>query len=132
MDTVIQILFGPIQPFVWHPGRAYFVAASFAVLLAVSLLAGGGFKARVHGMILTACILWVLFGLNEHQARAKGWNIRVDLLLFWPILLVVSVASAWRGVCCMLTGEKNKENANKASDATSEPAPDADSSSHQG
>lgn len=131
MDTVFQIFFAPIQPFVWNPGRAYFMAASFAVLLAVSLLAGGGFKARVRGMILTACILWGLFGFNEHQARAKGWDIRVDLLLFWPILSVVSVASAWRGVRGMLTGEKNNENANKASDGTSEPASDADSSAHQ-
>jgi len=109
MDTLLQIFFSPIRPFVWHSERAYLMAGGFAVLFGISVFRAGGFKPRIHILILAAVLLWILFGLNEYQAKQKGWDIRVDLLFFGPVLLVVSVASAWRGVRSIVTGRSKEE-----------------------
>ncbi len=98
METVMKVLYGPIQPFIWHPERAYFVAMGFAILWAVSVWHSEKFRRRIHVSMLSATLLWVLFGLNEYQAKAAGWNIRVDILLSWPVLFAISVASAWLGI----------------------------------
>lgn len=55
--------------------------------------------------MMSAALLWILFGLFEQQANAQGWNIRVDLLLSWPVLFIVSVASAWIGFRSIMAGE---------------------------
>lgn len=121
MDAIIQIFFAPMQPFVWNPVRAYLMAGGFAILLAVTILCAGGFKPRIHILILAATLLWLFFGLNEYQAKQKGWDIRVDLLLFWPILLVVSIASVWRGLRSIVAWKSKDGNANNGPNRTVDP-----------
>lgn len=113
MGAILKIFFGPMQPLVSHPERAYMIAGAFAVLIALSIFSTGGFKPRIHVPMLGTALLWVLFGLNEYNAMQKGWNIRVDLLLFWPILLVMSIGSVWRGVRCIVGRTSKDGNANR-------------------
>ena len=114
MESILQILFSPIQPFVGHPERAFIMAGVFVILLVASAIRAEGFKPRIHRIILMAVVLWVLFGLNENQAKAKGWDIRVDLLLFYPVLFVLSISAAWRGIRHIV----GKQGANKPPEGT--------------
>lgn len=95
MNTLIQTLFIPIQPFIGHPDRALAVAIGFAAVWAMTLWLPGGRRSPSHLVILTTAVLWALFGAFEIQAMSAGWNIRVDLLLSWPLLLMFSLTSAW-------------------------------------
>ena len=90
-NQVFEFLFAGAQPFVWHPGRAWLVAGAF-------LLAGAVVRAAFRGRkwtwpLLASAVAWFLFGCNEYVAHARGWDIRVDLLFGWPVLLVWSIAS---------------------------------------
>lgn len=107
MYTLLRIFYGLSQPFIFHPERAYFTAVAFAILLAVAVRRSGEFKPSIHIFMMLGVLLWMLFGLNEHQAMANGWNIRVDILLFWPVLFVVTVASTWFGIRSIV-GRKSK------------------------
>jgi len=96
MAEVLKIFYAPVEPFGGHPERSYLMAALFAILLAASLARCKGFKPR-HIVMLLAVISWGLFGWIEVQALATGSNIRIDLLVTWPIVLAVSIAAAWTG-----------------------------------
>lgn len=115
MSTVFEVLYAPIAPIVLHPERAFMVAALFAILFVVSLLRTGTFKPR-HLVMLFAVLAWVLFGLNEVQAQANGWNIRVDLLVSCPVVLAVSIAAAWTGF--------RKDRSRVAGDQNAQKSPD--------
>lgn len=107
MNGNFSIFFWPIMPFLWHPERALFVVVLLFVLLLVAFLATGRFQARIHGMILTAAILWLLFVLLEYKARADNANVRVDILFTYPILLSVSIPAIWRGLRAILQQPDN-------------------------
>ena len=78
------------QPFVWHPGRALLVALAFALL-------AFGFRARGRRPLLVAAAAWVVFAVMEFLAWRQRADIRVDLLVTWPVLCLVSVGAvvAW-------------------------------------
>ena len=95
MDAALKAFYAPIQPFVLHPERAWLVAALFAILFAASLARSGTFKPLRHLVILLAVMSWVLFGLIEVMAQARGWDIRVDILVSWPVVLAASIAAVW-------------------------------------
>lgn len=103
MHIIIRILFVPASPFIGHPERANLMAAGIAILLVVSVWQSRKFKALTHILLLFTTILWVMFGLNEIQAQQNGWDIRVDLLFYWPVLLAISVASTWLGIRSIAT-----------------------------
>lgn len=92
---MLKIFYYPVQPFLSHPLRAYLLAALFAILLATSLARSRRFNPRAHLVPLFAVLSWVLFGLNEELARANAWDIRVDVLISWPLVLVISIGAAW-------------------------------------
>lgn len=115
MSAVFKVLFALIEPIVLHPERAFMVAAMFAILFVVSLVRTGTFKPR-HLVMLLAVLAWVLFGLNEVQAQAKGWNIRVDLLVSCPVVLAVSIAAAWSGFRIGRRRVASDQNAEKSPD----------------
>jgi hypothetical protein len=75
--------------FVAYPWLALIPAAGFLVL---HLRAKRG---------LAAALLWLLYGMYEY-AMHRRWlcsgecNIRVDLLLIYPILWIVSGVALWR------------------------------------
>lgn len=60
-------------------------AALFAVL----------FWNRRHRTSLLAAVLWALYGLYEYAMKMRilcsgDCNIRVDLLVIWPLLLIIT------------------------------------------
>lgn len=76
-------LYGLAQPFVWHPGRALLVAAAFAL---VAL----GLRDRGRRPLLVAAAAWALFALLELMAWRERADIRVDLLVTWPALCLIT------------------------------------------
>jgi len=85
--NLLEWLFKPIQPFVWHPERIAAVACvlfiAFFVLLSLR-------RFRSWPLLIPACV-WGLFAVWEAYCKAQKYNIRVDLLLLYPILVVVTV-----------------------------------------
>ena len=80
----MNALYQLAQPFVWHPARALAVAAGWAVLgLVVPRLA--------RTPLLVAAGAWGAFGLLEYLAWRERADIRVDLLVTWPALCLVTL-----------------------------------------
>jgi hypothetical protein len=79
--------------FVWEPGRVAIVAgAFFFTFIACAILERSNPRFR-SWPILAAAALWGLYALWEWLAFEKRWNIRVDLLLIYPFLLVASITA---------------------------------------
>jgi hypothetical protein len=90
----MDILWKGANYFNWHPGRAFAVSLIFWGLLLLSLILRG-WRPQVRLLpMLVAASAWLLFGLLEYEAYRERANIRVDLLLTWPALLLVTAA------CC--------------------------------
>jgi hypothetical protein len=85
MVSALDWLYGLAQPFVWHPGRALFVALVLA-------LVGYGFRRRGGRAPFVAAAAWAVFALLEFSAWRERANIRVDLLVTWPVLCLITVA----------------------------------------
>jgi hypothetical protein len=76
---------------VHKPLNIVIVAAVFGILYAVRRITAG---AECHtGLLLVAVVGWLLYAAWEWlvMTRTPEANIRVDLLLIWPVLLVLSV-----------------------------------------
>jgi hypothetical protein len=90
----MDIIYRWAKYFVWHPGRAFGVSLIFWCLLLLTF----ALRARWPGVrtlpMLVAALAWVLFGLLEYEAYRERADIRVDLLVTWPGLLLVTA------VCC--------------------------------
>lgn len=77
--------------FISYPWMAFGVAAAFF----------GLWRWRRAVGAATVCVLWLLYGVYEHLIHARvlcsgECNIRVDLLLIYPVLLCASVVALWR------------------------------------
>jgi tRNA A-37 threonylcarbamoyl transferase component Bud32 len=83
------------EPFGWHPERAYMVATFFLLLLLASVMKCRRFQPGRHLFIIAAVLAWLVFGQIEQVAAAGQWDIRIDLLVTWPIVVVLSLAGAW-------------------------------------
>src|SRR5574341_961995 len=77
-------LYGLAQPFVWHPAKAALVAAGF-LFLAFTL------PRAARQALLIAAIGWGVFAALEFEAWRARADIRVDLLITWPALCLVTV-----------------------------------------
>ena len=80
----IDWLYVLAQPFVWHPGRIGAVAALWMVL---ALLLPPGRRP-----LLLAAAAWGCFALMEFTAWRMRADIRIDLLVSWPILCFLTAA----------------------------------------
>jgi hypothetical protein len=98
MWLILRVFYGPAVLFIGHSERAYLIAAGFAILLVVSVLAARKLKPRTHLLLLVATVLWVLFGLYEEINYEMAGPIRLALILSWPLMLAVSGAAAWIGI----------------------------------
>ena len=83
--SALDWLYTLAQPFVWHPGRALMVGLALA-------LVGFGFRARGGRRLILAAAAWAVFALLEFVAWRERADIRVDLLVTWPALCVVTAA----------------------------------------
>ena len=84
---------------VHKPLNIFLVAMLFAAGFLVCRFAVGG--AETHaGALLVAAAGWALYAAWEWlvMVRAPAANIRVDLVVIWPLLLVLSVWSVIRAI----------------------------------
>lgn len=92
-----DLLVAMVRPFVWHPERAWAVAALFVVLFVVSRsLRSRGIRPRAWIALIPAAA-WVVFGLLELSSKLERSDIRIDLLVTWPALVVITALGtvAW-------------------------------------
>lgn len=88
----MDFFFAPMQLFVWHPERIAIVGASFLILFAWLYFV----RRQVAWPAVLTAQLWFAFAIWEAIAKAEKWNIRIDLLLLWPLLLAGSICGvAW-------------------------------------
>ena len=86
--------------FVWHPERAWVIAAIFFALFVVSFLTSR-YAARERrgwqsGPLLVPAIGWAVFGLLELSCKIEKANIRIDLFVTWPTIVgLTAVFSIW-------------------------------------
>ena len=79
------------QPFVFQPLRFAIVALAFLALALISLaLRPTRPRARLWPATVPL-VCWVLAALNEYGAKVHNADIRLDLLLGWPVLLLLSL-----------------------------------------
>ena len=72
--------------FIAHPWLALLIAAAFAL----------AWRRQHSALAAAATVLWAAYGIYEYAVLARllcsgDCNIRIDLLLVYPVLLVVSV-----------------------------------------
>jgi len=84
----MELFYLPAQFFVWEPQRAYAVAGIFFGLALYTAVRGG--RPFLIGLPAPC---WLIFGWLEHLSRLERSDIRVDLLVTWPAVCIVS------GVC---------------------------------
>ncbi|HEX8319440.1 hypothetical protein [Longimicrobium sp.] len=100
-------LYDLVQPFVWHAWRAFGVAFAFLLLYGVARLVRPNRPRSSPKPMLIATIAWTVFALMEAEATRERANIRVDLLVTWPLLCLVSLGAValWLGSLLRPSGE---------------------------
>lgn len=83
---MFQWIFLPFEPFVLHPERIALAAAVFCGGYAAVRLAG---RFRAWPLLVAACV-WASWVPWEWHASAMKWDIRVDLLVLCPLLLIIT------------------------------------------
>ena len=78
-----------------------FIAMAFAFIMAIVFAALGWLRSAT--VFWVTALIWLAYAGYEMQMVRRIWctgecNIRVDLLLFYPVLLVVSVAAIVKAV----------------------------------
>jgi len=89
----MELFVALIKPFVGHPGRAFVIAGLFFLILAIGLILRRNRNVFPAMSLAAATLSWLLFGVMEAYAKGSGWNIRVDLLLTAPLLIVISIVA---------------------------------------
>ena len=114
----MSFLYALAAPFVGHAGRAFAVALAL-LSIGVFLTMRRARAGRGRGMSWAVPLLilggaWFVFGLAEAEATRERANIRVDLIVTWPTLCLVSLACV---VWCLrtwfsaLAGDRDDSNA---------------------
>ena len=84
-----------LSPFVGHPLRILALAGAYAVVWAVLRRGPAGRRANAMAAPTLCCAAFALWEWVV-LTRTPGADIRVDLLLIWPTLLLLSGWAAWR------------------------------------
>lgn len=85
--NILQWLFWPMQLFVWHPGRIIAVACIFFIGFVLSALLH---RSRSWPLLIPA-IAWGMYAPWEAYCQSQKYDIRIDLLLLYPILVVATI-----------------------------------------
>jgi hypothetical protein len=96
MSTFAAIVFGTFSVFIAQPLLALIPAAGFAAL----------YWASGRRLAAAAAVLWCLYTLYEFAMHRRllcsgECNIRVDLLLLYPLLWIVSLTALIVGIAAM-------------------------------
>lgn len=88
-DSMMQFLAGL---FVQKPLNIFLVAGLFFALYLLMRFTGLG-EGRNYGAVLVPTVAWALYAAYEWAVVyfTPEANIRVDLMLIWPILLILSI-----------------------------------------
>lgn len=103
MRTFAAIVFGTFTIFIALPLLALLPAAGFAAL----------YWASGRRLAAAAAVLWCLytfyeFGMHRRLLCSGECNIRVDLLLLYPVLWIVSLTALIVGVAAIRRQRKPK------------------------
>ncbi len=71
-----------------RPERAFIVALA----LGLCFLAAALSRAKPAWPLALPAAAWLVYGAWEQHLRGKGYNIRVDLLLIYPVLGAITLA----------------------------------------
>lgn len=96
-DSSLRVLWLAVRPFIWHPERAWAVGGIFLIMYFASRrLEARGVRARAW-IALVPALAWGLFGVLELSSKLERSDIRIDLLVTWPALVVITVlgTAAW-------------------------------------
>ena len=88
-----QYLLLSIGFFVWHPGRIAIVSGVFFLGFLGAYFLNGRHMQFQHGLLLVCAIIWGLYAMWESHCKTMEYDIRVDLLLIYPVLMSVSIFS---------------------------------------
>ena len=94
MERIGQSLIWPLQQLVWHPER-------IAMLAGLLLVLGVGMtfaRRRVAWPLVVVSLVWFAFSGWEWYCKLREYNIRVDLMLVWPVLLPLTAWGLIAGV----------------------------------
>ena len=84
-------LISVMQWFVWRPDRILAVSfVLFMLYFGMCLLKGKRPSVRTR-LLLVSAALWAVFAGWESYCASKHYDIRVDLLLIYPVLAVISI-----------------------------------------
>jgi len=104
--SLAAIVFGAFSIFIGYPSLALLPAAGFAALWAVS----------GRWLVAGAAVMWCLYTVYEYAMHSR-WlctgecNIRVDLLLVYPLLWIISLSALIVGVVALMRGRDQKADA---------------------
>ena len=87
MAGVVDLIFAPLQIFVWHPDRIAVVGASFLILVAWLYYV----RRQLAWPAFLAASAWLAFAAWESWAKATKADIRVDLMPIWPVLIPLTI-----------------------------------------
>jgi hypothetical protein len=83
----MAIIYDLLQPFVAQPERILTVS----VVLLIAIGCCYFVKRRVPWPLVAAAVGWLLFSPWEYYCTVHKYNIRVDLLLIAPLLIVITI-----------------------------------------
>lgn len=91
--SLAALVYGPLTMFIAYPLLALVPAALFVVL----------YRASGRKVAAAAAALWLLYagyeyGMHRRWLCTGECNIRVDLLLLYPVLWIVSLVAAIVGI----------------------------------
>ncbi|HWM91543.1 MAG TPA: hypothetical protein VN493_12325 [Thermoanaerobaculia bacterium] len=82
----LDLLFLPLEAFVWHPERIFLMAGVLCLLFLLL-----HWLRRRAWPVLSVAIAWGLWAPWEAYCKAGGFNIRIDLFLIGPVLLIATI-----------------------------------------
>lgn len=87
---VLDVFFAPLVPFVAHPERIVAVAILFFVAALLVTI----WRKRIAWAPLVAGVAWACYAGWESHCVEMRYNIRVDLLLVYPLLVAFTIIGA--------------------------------------
>ena len=93
----MDVLYHAANFFVWHPERAWGIAAAFFLGFFVGCFANRRAARGIRSWpLLVSAVSWTVFGLLEWWCMSQKGNIRIDLFVTWPVVLGITIfCSAW-------------------------------------
>jgi hypothetical protein len=85
--NLVELLSMQINPFAWDSAWMFMVGWGFLCIAPVLHLLR---RFRSWPLLTTACV-WILYAIWEAYCENQNYNIRVDLMLLPPILVIVTV-----------------------------------------